>query len=87
MTRFFQETGFQPFSFTIPTTGTYTLGIGVTDWRDTTKDSVLLVDNVQLASVPEPTSTLGLLAFGALGAGSVFKRKQRHKGEAVITRL
>jgi len=86
MTRFFQETGFQPFSFTIPTTGTYTLGIGVTDWRDTTKDSVLLVDNVQLASVPEPTSTLGLLAFGALGAGSVLKRKQRHKGEAVITR-
>jgi len=76
MTRFFQETGFQPFSFTIPTTGTYTLGIGVTDWRDTTKDSVLLVDNVQLASVPEPTSTLGLLAFGALGAGSVLKRKQ-----------
>jgi hypothetical protein len=86
MTRFFQETGFQPFSFTIPTTGTYTLGIGVTDWRDTTKDSVLLVDNVQLASVPEPTSTLGLLAFGALGTGSVLKRKQRHKGEAVITR-
>jgi hypothetical protein len=86
MTRFFQETGFQPFSFTIPTTGTYTLGIGVTDWRDTTKDSVLLVDNVKLASVPEPTSTLGLLAFGALGAGSVLKRKQRHKGEAVITR-
>ena len=86
MTRFFQETGFQPFSFTVPTTGTYTLGIGVTDWRDTTKDSVLLVDNVQLASVPEPTSTLGLLAFGALGAGSVLKRKQRHKGEAVITR-
>ncbi len=86
MTQFFQETGFQPFSFTIPTTGTYTLGIGVTDWRDTTKDSVLLVDNVQLASVPEPTSTLGLLAFGALGAGSVLKRKQRHKGEAVTSR-
>jgi hypothetical protein len=86
MTRFFQETGFQPFSFTIPTTGTYTLGIGVTDWRDTTKDSVLLVDNVQFASVPEPTSVLGLLAFGALGAGSVLKRKQRHKADEVTTR-
>lgn len=79
MTRFFNETGFQPFSFTIPTTGTYTLGIGVTDWRDTTQDSGLLVDNVKLASVPEPTSVLGLLAFGGLGAGSVLKRKQRQK--------
>jgi hypothetical protein len=78
MTQFFQETGFQPFSFTVPTTGTYTLGIGVTDWRDTTKDSVLLVDNVQLASVPEPTSALAVLGFGAfLGVGSVFKRKHR----------
>jgi hypothetical protein len=78
MTQLFQETGFQPFSFTIPTTGTYTLGIGVTDWRDTTKDSVLLVDNVQIASVPEPTSALAVLGFGAfLGVGSVFKRKHR----------
>jgi hypothetical protein len=76
-TQFFRETGFQPFSFTIPTTGTYTLGIGVTDWRDTTIDSALLVDNVNLTSVPEPTSALGLLAFGGLGAGSVLKRKQR----------
>ena len=84
MTQFFQETGLQPFYFSIPTTGTYTLGIGVTDWRDTTKDSGLLIDNVQLASVPEPTSTLGLLGFGAfLGAGSVLKRKQRQKAAVV----
>ena len=27
-------------------------------------------------SVPEPTSTLGLLAFGTLGAGSMLKRKK-----------
>ncbi|WP_207714108.1 PEP-CTERM sorting domain-containing protein [Scytonema sp. UIC 10036] len=31
------------------------------------------------ASVPEPTSTLGLLAFGALGADSVLKRKQKQQ--------
>jgi hypothetical protein len=31
-------------------------------------------------SVPEPTSVLGLLAFGALGASSVLKRKQQQKG-------
>jgi hypothetical protein len=86
MTQFFQETGFQPFSFTIPTTGTYTLGIGVTDWRDSTIDSGLLVDNVNLTPVPEPTSALSVLAFGALGAGSVLKRKQRQKADEMKSR-
>jgi hypothetical protein len=28
-------------------------------------------------SVPEPASTFGLLAFGALGTGSMLKRKQK----------
>jgi hypothetical protein len=31
----------------------------------------------RLASVPEPTTILGLLAFGAMGAGSVIKRKSK----------
>lgn len=31
------------------------------------------------ASVPEPASTLGILAIGALGAGSMLKRKQQQK--------
>ncbi len=30
----------------------------------------------RVASVPESSSMLGLLAFGALGAGSFLKRKQ-----------
>ncbi|HBL13795.1 MAG TPA: hypothetical protein DD379_20850 [Cyanobacteria bacterium UBA11162] len=30
-------------------------------------------------TVPEPTSTLGLLALGTLGAGSALKRKQKQK--------
>ncbi|MEC4811698.1 MAG: hypothetical protein SAK29_00175 [Scytonema sp. PMC 1069.18] len=47
-TQFFEETDFQTFSFTIPTTGTYTLGIGVVDVNDNTIDSGLLVDNVTL---------------------------------------
>ena len=29
--------------------------------------------------VPEPASTLGLLALGAMGAGSMLKRKQQQK--------
>jgi hypothetical protein len=40
------------------------------------------VDNVKISStptqaVPEPASTLGLMAFGAIGAGSMLKRKQQ----------
>lgn len=73
LTPFNQETGFQSFSYKIPTSGTYTLGIGITDVRDTIVDSGLLVDKVKLTSVPEPASTLGLLAFGAIGACSVLK--------------
>ena len=30
-------------------------------------------------SVPEPKATLGLLAFGVLGAGSILKRQQHQK--------
>ena len=53
------ETGFQTVSFTIPTTGTYTLGIGVVNVGDTFNDSGLLVDNATLgAVVPEPSSLI-----------------------------
>lgn len=40
---------------------------------------ITFTGDIKLASVPEPTSTLGLLAFGALGAGSILKRKQQDK--------
>jgi len=79
LTPFNQETGFQTFSFTIPTTGTYTLGFGATDVADNVVESGLLVDNVKLTPVPEPTSTLGVLAFGAFGGGSLLKRKRQQK--------
>jgi hypothetical protein len=77
-TGFLQETGFQSFSFQIPTDGIYKLGVGVTNKFDNFTDSAVLVDNFQITSVPEPTSVLGILGFGAfLGAGSVLKRKQQ----------
>ncbi|GAB1541260.1 hypothetical protein NUACC21_39310 [Scytonema sp. NUACC21] len=49
-TQFFEETGFQTFSFTIPTTGTYILGIGVVDVGDSTIESGLLIDNFLISS-------------------------------------
>ena len=48
-TDFAAETGFDTFSFTIPITATYTLGIGVVDVGDAKTPSRLLVDNASLA--------------------------------------
>ena len=41
----------------------------ITDWNFT----------LEAKHVPEPSSVLGVLAFGALGAGSLLKRKQKQK--------
>lgn len=72
---FDQQTGFQTSSFTVPTTGTYTLGVGVVNVNDTIGDSGLLVDNFSVKPVPETSSVLGTLALGALGAWSLLRRR------------
>ncbi|NEP80514.1 MAG: trypsin-like serine protease [Okeania sp. SIO3B3] len=75
-TYFFDETGYQSFSYEIRETGTYTLGFGVADAEEFTGFSGLLVDNVKLASTPEPTTTIGLFA-SVFGAFSLLKRKRK----------
>jgi hypothetical protein len=68
---FTNHTEFQTFSATIPSSGTYTLGLGVVHVEDEEVNSGLLVDNIVLASgsstVPEPGTLLllgsGLIAF------------------------
>jgi hypothetical protein len=82
-TEFFKETGFNTFSFKIPTTGTYSLGIGVTDWRDSSTDSGLLIDNVKIISVPESNYVLSLLGFGVLGLILRLKSKQQNKVKSI----
>lgn len=74
-TPFFNETGSQTFSYTIPTTGNYTLGIGVVDVGERTRISGLLVD--QAAVVPETTPIVGLLFLGSWGTVSVIRRRQK----------
>jgi hypothetical protein len=76
LTKFRYQTGYQTFSYTFTTAGTYTLGLGVADVGDGLDESGLLLDDVVIASkppatdVPEPTSVLGLLALSALGFAS-----------------
>lgn len=80
-TPFDKETGLQTFSYVVPTTGTYSLGLGAIDVGDSFNSSGLLVDSVVLSStpVPEPNSALSLLALGVLGIGSLLKCRQ-HRG-------
>lgn len=78
-TRLAKETGYQSSSYKIATAGTYVLGFGVVDVGDTTVNSALLVDNIKLSaastSVPEPTSTFGLLALGVFGISRRLRRQ------------
>lgn len=76
---FAAETGYQSFSYTFTSSGTYTLGFGVVDvdntgGGDTGVNSGLLVDNVKTTPVPEPMTIFGSLA--ALGFMKKFSKKR-----------
>ena len=77
-TDFAHEVG-DRFTSTPLDAGDYFLGLGVVDGLGTDKTSALLVDNVLLTSppspskIPEPTSVIGLLLWGAFKIGSVVK--------------
>lgn len=75
--QFDQQTELQTFSFRIQNTGTYSLGLGVSNVTDTSGNAGLLVDNISLQPVPEPSSMLGTLALGALGTWLLLKRKYK----------
>ena len=74
---FDQQTGVQTFSYTVPSTGNYTLGIGVVDVGEPTRISGLLVD--QVAAVPECNSILGTISVLFLGAGWAATAKKRQQ--------
>lgn len=78
-----QDGGYSTFSTILPTTGTYTLTIGVVDMRDPAIASALLLDAVTLTgsatAAPEP-GALALMACGLLPIGGVIVRRIRHRG-------
>ncbi len=61
---FVLETHYQTYSITITQAGNYTLGIGIVDGTTNDNTSALLVDNISVIPVPEP-STVGLAVAGA----------------------
>jgi hypothetical protein len=71
---FVLETGYQPFSITITTAGMYNLGLGVVDGTTTDVPSALLLDNIQLIQVPEPST----FAFAVIGGVLLVTSLGRH---------
>ncbi len=67
-TIFNEETGFDIFSHTFQTAGTFTLGIGVVDVGDTVVDSGLLVDNLSFTGNSFP---IGGSQKVTLGSGDI----------------
>ena len=68
------ETGYQTLVINITATGTYTLGLGVSDATTTDNPSGLLIDNIQVVSpVPEPTT----IAFSVAGAALLVALRSR----------
>lgn len=74
-TAFTLETGYHTVSIPITTAGTYTLGIGVMDATTTDTSSGVLIDNIAVTAVPEPTT----VAFSIAGAALLVALRKRIK--------
>ncbi len=72
-------TGYWTTTYTIPVSGTYTLGFGVMDTGDFAVDSGLLIDNVRVDPIPEPTTLTiwSVIALGGLGLAYRRRRKMQ----------
>lgn len=75
---FISETTYQKYTWTVSVTGTYLIGAGVAHVTangapDDGINSALLLDNFQVAAVPEPA---GMAGFGALTLGFLWRRRR-----------
>ncbi len=79
LTQFNRETDLTSFSHTFLTDGDYTIGFGVIDVVEQSRTSSLAIADLQLTRersepIPEPSTTLGILALAGLGF-STLRRK------------
>jgi hypothetical protein len=74
---FLNETGYQSFRYNIPSSGLYSISIGVVDVGDEFATSGLFIDQVVLATVPEPTSMVPLGTGLVALTGYTWHRRRR----------
>ncbi len=77
-TVFALATGYHTVTINILATATYTLGIGVMDATTTDNPSAVLIDNIVVTPVPEPTT----VAFSIAGAALLVALRRRIKRTA-----
>lgn len=53
-----------PYTYTFGTTGTYTIGIGVSNWLDDDAVSTLTLSNINYTAIPTPALLPGLVGVG-----------------------
>ena len=66
-------TGWQSYSYALPSTGNYTIGFGIVNAQDSAYPTYLYIDNVAL--VPEPSAAFTAVAL--LGTGLLYTLRRR----------
>ena len=75
-TPFNLQSGWGTVTINVSTAANYTLAIGVSDAANSTGASGLLIDNISVAPIPEP-STFGLIVAGAISFVAVRRRMKK----------
>lgn len=70
-----RATGWQHLSIGLPNTGTFTVGFGLWEVAEGTQPTAILIDNVTLTAIPEPSTAI--LLGGGLLLGWLRRRRMR----------
>ncbi len=89
---FLYDTGFKTYLFTVPTSGTYNIGVGVTNvgppdsnglttggGSDSFPSAILASNFTVAAAVPEPSFAPGIMSLFAVGSVLHYQRRRKQK--------